>query len=392
MPLQRELALKQIEDVLNRWDRFRAKSQYEDCSDQSENEITEMIQVLSSAIERVKPGSRQLQVVDEAIKRYGPDNSYLLTMLPGMLRAIRSDLPAGYIDHRPEAERERPQSQPNQKRVFVVHGRNEMARRAIFSFLRSVNLDPVEWNQAVSFVGSGAPYIGDVLDAVFRETQAVLVLLTGDDLARLGTRFHITSDPDYESRLMPQARPNVLFEAGMAFGRNSERTILVALGNLRPFSDVAGRHLVNISNSAAHRQTLVDRLRNAGCDVQTANRTDWLHEGDFDTAVANEPDNVRHDWTFAHPAKYSGPVWIRITTRDECRLLPHDIIVRWGPWQYRGLLDFGQGNTVSLVHTKGDDGLSVRSIVIFRSLVSWNSGMEALLTDQRLKSIRTGLS
>ena len=34
----------------------------------------------------------------------------------------------------------------------------------------------MEWEEAVSFTGSGAPYIGQALDRLFAETQAVVVL------------------------------------------------------------------------------------------------------------------------------------------------------------------------------------------------------------------------
>ena len=55
-------------------------------------------------------------------------------------------------------------SMPDPKRVFVVHGRDEALRRSIFAFLRAVNLEPLEWSQAVRLTGKGTPYIGEVLD------------------------------------------------------------------------------------------------------------------------------------------------------------------------------------------------------------------------------------
>jgi predicted nucleotide-binding protein len=130
------------------------------------------------------------------------------------------------------------------RKVFVVHGRNEAARRAMFSFLRALGLDPIEWSEAVHLTGKGSPFVGEILDTAFTHAQAVVVLFTGDDVARLGTRYLTANDPPYEREPTPQARPNVLFEAGLAFGRNPERTILVTLGNIRPFSDVVGRHII----------------------------------------------------------------------------------------------------------------------------------------------------
>jgi hypothetical protein len=156
----------------------------------------------------------------------------------------------------------------------------------MFTFLRSVNLDPIEWSEAVSLTGEGSPFNGQVLDRAFHEASAVVVLITGDDLACLDSRFLTDHDPDYEKKPTPQARPNVLFEAGMAFGRNPERTILVRLGHSRAFSDVAGRNEIRITNRAEDRQALVARLKMAGCDVKTDYRIDWLRAGDFDAAVA----------------------------------------------------------------------------------------------------------
>ena len=143
----------------------------------------------------------------------------------------------------------------------------------------------------MSLTGEGSPFNGQVLDRAFSEAQAVVVLITGDDLARLDSRFLTGNDPGYERELTPQARPNVLFEAGMAFGRRPDKTILVRLGHSRVFSDIAGRNEIRISNRAEDRQALVARLRTAGCDVSTEHQIDWFMAGDFDAAV-QKPDQA----------------------------------------------------------------------------------------------------
>ncbi len=108
---------------------------------------------------------------------------------------------------------------PDPRRVWVVHGRNIAARTAMFRFLQSLDLDPIEWNEAIASTGGGAPFIGEILDRAFEEAHAVIVLLTGDDMAYLRSEFANADDAPTEMTPTPQARPNVLFEAGMAFGR-----------------------------------------------------------------------------------------------------------------------------------------------------------------------------
>ena len=175
-------------------------------------------------------------------------------------------------------------TQPRQRRrgnsVFVVHGRNESARVAVFSFLRALKLQPIEWNQAIRMTGGGAPYVGSILETVFREAVAVVVLFTPDDEARLRKKYRKSKEPSHEIDLTGQARANVLFEAGMALGRKPESTVLVQIGDVRPFSDVAGRHVVHLANTPTSRQELATKLANAGCNVDTSG-TDWLSVGDF---------------------------------------------------------------------------------------------------------------
>lgn len=166
------------------------------------------------------------------------------------------------------------------RKVFVVHGRDDEIRKSMFRFLRALGLEPIEWGKAVAATKKGSPYVGQVLDKAFSDAAAVVVLLTPDDQARLKKSLAKKSDPAWETTLTGQARPNVLFEAGMAFGRHEDSTILVQVGAVREFSDIGGRHVIRLHDGAEARQQLADRLSTAGCAVDTGG-TDWLGEGSF---------------------------------------------------------------------------------------------------------------
>jgi predicted nucleotide-binding protein len=166
------------------------------------------------------------------------------------------------------------------RKVFVVHGRNESLRKDLFSLLRSLGLEPLEWRKAIAAAGTGTPHVSEIIDAAFKEAVAVVVLLTPDDQVKLADQFQKPSDPSYEKRLVGQARPNVLFEAGMAFGRDPNSTVLVQVGDVKPFSDVGGRHVTRLTNDVESRSELVTKLRNAGCAVDDGG-TDWYSIGDF---------------------------------------------------------------------------------------------------------------
>src|SRR5258707_1032798 len=88
----------------------------------------------------------------------------------------------------------------DRRKVFVVFGRNIKARDALFAFLRAIDLAPIEWEEAIEMTGEGSPYIGDALDRAFARAQAAVVLLTGDDVARLGKHYLSPHDPPEEKR------------------------------------------------------------------------------------------------------------------------------------------------------------------------------------------------
>ena len=211
---------------------------------------------------------------------------------PAILAKHGIDVTSNYIAG-PPGHAATPQGGPTEtlrpgtdaRKVFVIHGRNDAAREAMFVFLRAIGLHPLEWPEVVLATGKTSPYIGEILDTAFSEAGAVVALFTPDDEARLREPFRKEDDQSHETQLTGQARQNALFEAGMAMGCSQSRTVLVELGNLRPFSDVGGRHTIRIDNSSQRRQELAQRLKAAGCPVNLTG-TDWHTAGDFESALA----------------------------------------------------------------------------------------------------------
>ena len=150
----------------------------------------------------------------------------------------------------------------------------------------------MEWSEAIKLTGEGSPYNRHVVEKTLSTAQAIVVLLTGDDMARIGTRYLAKDEP--EEQLTLQVRPNVMFEAGMAFGVDPKRTILVELGKTRDISDMAGMNAVRIDNTVAKRQLLASRLKTAGCDTHYEDQIDWHSAGDFEKAnlPPDEPKNM----------------------------------------------------------------------------------------------------
>ena len=158
-----------------------------------------------------------------------------------------------------------------------------------FSFLRALGLQPIEWSEALKLTGKASPYIGEAIESAFKNAQAVIVLLSPDDEVRLTPELWKNKEYESEKEIRLQARPNVLFEGGMAFGTHHDRTLLVEVGQVKAFSDVAGRHVVRLSNSSDRRNEIAERLRIAGCDVSTSGN-DWLNTGNFN--VIREKKNA----------------------------------------------------------------------------------------------------
>lgn len=91
------------------------------------------------------------------------------------------------------------------RRVMVVHGRNLAARNAVFAFLSALGLLPVDWEEAVALTGKGSPHNLEAVRAAMAAAQAVVVLLTAEDEARLLPG--LASDHDGPEEREPRGRP-----------------------------------------------------------------------------------------------------------------------------------------------------------------------------------------
>jgi predicted nucleotide-binding protein len=165
---------------------------------------------------------------------------------------------------------------PDRRDVFVVYGRDDKHKDFFFDFLRRLQLNPLEFEEAIRLTGSGSPYTGDAVRTALDHAQVVMVLFTGDDLAQLRPELVRDNDGEAERKPAPQPRPNVILEAGMALALDRKRTIIVEVPPLRGISDLHGLNVVRFGKGEPpERNNLANRLETAGCDVKRIG-SGWL--------------------------------------------------------------------------------------------------------------------
>ncbi|MEU1647244.1 CATRA conflict system CASPASE/TPR repeat-associated protein [Micromonospora zamorensis] len=145
--------------------------------------------------------------------------------------------------------------------VFLLHGRDMQAASAVAGLLRALDLRPLAWEDMVVRTGQVAPNITDVMREGLAGSQAVLAILTPDVAAPGGS--------------------NLLLELGTALALNPERTIIMEIGEVPPLSGLAGRNIIRMNGSVVALAKLAERLRTAGCAVNT-NGIDWLDTSRFE--------------------------------------------------------------------------------------------------------------
>lgn len=189
---------------------------------------------------------------------------------------------------RPRTIKKKPAKRTKGNTVFVVHGRDDALRRSMFDFLRALNLHPLEWDHAVAEAKQGNPYVGEVLNVVMEKAEAIIVLFTPDDLVQLKDHFCKLDERSSEGRLQGQARPNVLFEAGLALGAHPNKTVMVQVGRVKAFSDIGGRLMVRLTDDETSRNSFANRLARI-CEVNRVGK-DWMKVGKLEPT---EPHPVK---------------------------------------------------------------------------------------------------
>jgi predicted nucleotide-binding protein len=177
-----------------------------------------------------------------------------------------------------------PQEPPGQddlrRNVFVVYGRDEPARRAVFEFLRAIGLRPLEWETLARATGKGAPSLSETVRTGLAMSRAVVVLMTPEDVVHLHPDLHEADEAKAETADALQARPNVLLELGMALAAHPNGTLVLMFGDHRPVTDLGGINFIRISDTPGCRRKISGRLQQAGCLVDESGQ-DWLSAGDF---------------------------------------------------------------------------------------------------------------
>jgi predicted nucleotide-binding protein len=166
------------------------------------------------------------------------------------------------------------------RNVFVVYGRDEPARRAVFEFLRAIGLRPLEWEPLVKATGKAAPSLSETVRTGLAMTRAVVVLMTPEDVVHLHPELHEAHEAEAETEDTLQARPNVLLELGMALAAHPNGTLVLMFGDHRPVSDLGGINFIRVSDTPDCRRKIAGRLQQAGCLVDESGQ-DWLSAGNF---------------------------------------------------------------------------------------------------------------
>lgn len=141
----------------------------------------------------------------------------------------------------------------NYKKVFIVHGRDDLAKEQVARFLGKIELEAIILHEQ----SSGGRTIIEKLEH-YTDVGFAVVLLTPDDIGALA---------DDEENLKPRARQNVILELGYMIAKLNRKNVCALLkDSVEKPTDYDGVVYVLMDENGAWKQTLVRELKAAKID------------------------------------------------------------------------------------------------------------------------------
>lgn len=193
-------------------------------------------------------------------------------------------------DHRPVTPPAQDSTKPVSSRrdVFLVHGRNLAAKKAVEDLLEGFDLRVISWTAAANQARKAhrkSPTTLEIVTAGLEMADAVVILVTPDDYGQLHPKLLSPNDDNDERAQTGQARQNVILEAGMAMGMDAAKVLFVRLGRTRRITDIDGINFVNLGDDDEQRKDLGERLRDGVGVAVDMGRDKWRGKGDFAAAL-----------------------------------------------------------------------------------------------------------
>lgn len=137
------------------------------------------------------------------------------------------------------------------KKVFIVHGHDELAKQTVARFLEKLKLEAIILHEK----SSGGRTIIEKLEH-YTEVHFAIVLLTPDDIGGLA------KDKENPDKLSFRARQNVVFELGYMIAKIGRSNVCALLkGNVEKPTDYDGVIYISMDENEGWKQTLVRELK-----------------------------------------------------------------------------------------------------------------------------------
>lgn len=140
---------------------------------------------------------------------------------------------------------------PDEVRVFLVHGRDEGTREIVRAYVRQItDINPTVLDNEIN----GGMTLIEKFERHAEASSVAIVLMTPDDQGSL------VGEP-----LEPRARQNVIFELGYFIGRLGRQKVIALNDGVEPPSDIAGVLYIRYGDN--WKETLRGELRAAGVPI-----------------------------------------------------------------------------------------------------------------------------